>query len=44
MGARMYANLQQGYIRPILTRIADIDEAVTAYLEGRLEDYPELIH
>ena len=44
MGAGMYHNLQQGNIRPILTRIADIDEAVTAYLEGRLEDHPELIH
>ena len=44
MGAGMHHNLQQSDIQPILTRVADIDEAVTAYLEGRLEDHPELVH
>jgi predicted Fe-Mo cluster-binding NifX family protein len=44
MGAGIYHNLQQAGIRPILTTVADIDEAVTAYLEGRLEDHPERLH
>jgi predicted Fe-Mo cluster-binding NifX family protein len=44
MGAGMYRNLQQAGIRPILTIVADIDEAVTTYLEGHLEDHPERLH
>jgi predicted Fe-Mo cluster-binding NifX family protein len=44
MGAGIYHNLQQAGIRPILTTVADIDEAVTTYLEGRLEDHPERLH
>ena len=44
MGTGMYHYLQQAGIRPILTTVADIDEAVTAYLEGRLEDHPEQLH
>jgi predicted Fe-Mo cluster-binding NifX family protein len=44
MGAGMYHHLQQAGIQPIVTTVADIDEAITAYLEGRLEDHPELLH
>ena len=44
MGTGIYHNLQQAGIRPILTTVADIDEAVTAYLEGGLEDHPERLH
>lgn len=44
MGGGMYANLQQAGIRPILTTVASIDEAVAAYLVGDLEDHPERLH
>lgn len=44
MGAGMYRNLQQAHIRPILTDVEDINEAVTAYIEGRLRNKPELVH
>lgn len=43
MGAGMYHNLKQAGLSPILTPIVEIDEAVTAYLEGRLEDHPERV-
>jgi len=44
MGHGMHQRLQAANIRPVLTRIAVIDTAVTAYLEGRLKEHPELIH
>lgn len=44
MGAGAYENLRQAGIRPVLTDIARIDDAVQAYLEGRLEDHPERLH
>lgn len=44
MGQGMYANLQRAGIRPILTTVAPIATAVTAYIEGRLKDHPELVH
>jgi len=44
MGRGMYQNLQQAGIFPILTTVPNIDEAVAAYLQGRLENHPELIH
>lgn len=44
MGSGMYANLQQAGIRPILTTVANIDEAIAAYLAGHLEDHPERLH
>lgn len=44
MGAGIYAGLQQAGIRPILTTVADIEQAVAAYLAGRLEDHPERLH
>lgn len=44
MGAGAYESLRQAGICPILTDIARIDDAVQAYLEGRLEDHPERLH
>lgn len=44
MGAGAYESLRQAGIRPILTDVARIDDAVQAYLEGRLEDHPERLH
>jgi predicted Fe-Mo cluster-binding NifX family protein len=44
MGAGAYESLRQAGIRPIITDIARIDDAVQAYLEGKLEDHPEWLH
>ncbi len=44
MGAGAYESIRQAGIRPVLTDIARIDDAVQAYLKGRLEDHPERLH
>ncbi len=44
MGAGAYAGLQAAGIRPILTDLRTVDEAIQAYLEGRLVDHPERLH
>ncbi len=44
MGAGAYESLRQAGIRPIITDVARIDDAVQAYLEGKLEDHPEWLH
>lgn len=44
MGARAYESLRRTGIRPILTDFTRIDDAVQAYLEGRLKDHPERLH
>ncbi len=44
MGQGMYTNLQRVDVRPVLTRVGSIEEALTAYLEGRLKEYPDLVH
>jgi len=44
MGAGMHRNLREASLQPIITTVVNIDEAVTAYLEGRLEDHPERLH
>jgi predicted Fe-Mo cluster-binding NifX family protein len=44
MGAGAYQGMEQAGIRPVVTDIANIDEAVRAYLEGRLVDHPERLH
>jgi predicted Fe-Mo cluster-binding NifX family protein len=44
MGAGAYQSVKQAGIRPVVTDIADIDEAVQAYIEGRLVDYSERLH
>ena len=44
MGMGAYENLKQAGIRPILTDIRTVDEAVQAFLDGKLEDRPERLH
>ena len=44
MGRGAYQNLQERGIRPILTDIASIDEAVQAYLDGRIVDRVDRLH
>lgn len=44
MGRGMYANLQRVGVRPVLTTTVPVDEAVQAFIAGRLEEHPELVH
>jgi predicted Fe-Mo cluster-binding NifX family protein len=44
MGAGAYQSLAQAGIRPVVTDIAGIDQAVQAFIEGRLVDHPEWLH
>lgn len=44
MGAGAYESMKQANIRPVVTDIAIIDEAVQAYLAGSLEDHVEKLH
>ena len=43
-GAGAHQSLTQAGIRPILTDIATIDEAVQAYLAGSIVDHTERLH
>jgi len=44
MGAGAYESMKQAGISPMVTDIADIDEAVRAYLAGHLKDHVEKLH
>ncbi|NWJ46377.1 MAG: hypothetical protein HXX08_10910 [Chloroflexi bacterium] len=44
MGSGMLQRLEQANIRAILTDVMSIDEAVEAYLEGKLSHHPDLVH
>jgi predicted Fe-Mo cluster-binding NifX family protein len=44
MGAGAYDSLRTAGIRPIVTDIAKIDDAVQAYLAGTLVDHVEQLH
>ena len=44
MGAGAYESLKQANIRPVVTDVANIDEAVQAYLAGNLTDHVEKLH
>ena len=44
MGAGAYETLRQAGIRPFVTEMISIDEAVRAYIGGRLVDHPERLH
>jgi predicted Fe-Mo cluster-binding NifX family protein len=44
MGAGAYQSMKQAGITPVVTDIANIDEAVQAYIEGRLVDHNERLH
>jgi predicted Fe-Mo cluster-binding NifX family protein len=44
MGMGAYNNLNERGITPLLTDIADIDDAVSAYLNGELAHNPSRMH
>jgi len=44
MGAGAYQSMEQAGIRPIITDIPTIDEAVQAYLSGQILDHTERLH
>ncbi len=44
MGAGAYASMEQAGIRPVLTDIPTIDEAVQAVISGEIEDHTEWLH
>jgi predicted Fe-Mo cluster-binding NifX family protein len=44
MGAGAYDSMKQANIRPVVTDVANIDEAVQAYIENRLKDHTERLH
>jgi predicted Fe-Mo cluster-binding NifX family protein len=44
MGAGAYEGLHDAGIRPVVTTVSSIDEALQAYIDGRLEDHPERLH
>jgi predicted Fe-Mo cluster-binding NifX family protein len=44
MGMGAYESMKTRGIRPIVTDIASIDEAVIAYVEGKIVDQVERLH
>jgi predicted Fe-Mo cluster-binding NifX family protein len=44
MGTGAYESMKQRGVRPIVTDILSIDEAVQAYLEGAIVDHMERLH
>lgn len=44
MGRGAYESMRQAGIQPVVTDIAGIDEAVRAYLDGKLVDHIEKLH
>jgi len=44
MGAGAYESMKQANIRPVVTDMVNIDDAVQAYLAGSLEDHVERLH
>lgn len=44
MGAGAYQSMEQAGIRPIVTDISTIDDAVRAYLSGEILDHTERLH
>ena len=44
MGAGAYASMKQANIRPLVTDVTNIDQAVQAYLAGNLIDHIEKLH
>ena len=44
MGYGAYENVKQRGIRPVVTDIPDVDQAVLAYAEGRIIDHIDRLH
>jgi predicted Fe-Mo cluster-binding NifX family protein len=44
MGMGAYESMKARNIRPVVTDVADIDEAILAYVNGRIVDHVEKLH
>jgi predicted Fe-Mo cluster-binding NifX family protein len=44
MGAGAYQSMQERGIQPVVTEIALIDEAIKAFVEGRIVDRTDRLH
>jgi predicted Fe-Mo cluster-binding NifX family protein len=44
MGMGAYVSMQQLNIKPIVTDFQEIDAAVQAYIDGKIEDHTEMLH
>jgi predicted Fe-Mo cluster-binding NifX family protein len=44
MGMGAYESMRDQGIRPVVTDIVNIDEAVTAYIQGNIEDQVDRLH
>ncbi len=44
MGTPMYLAIKDAGMRACITKVREADEAVRAFLMGRLDDHPELVH
>ena len=44
MGYGAYQSMEQANIKPVVTDVETIDEAVMTYVEGNLTDHTELLH
>ncbi len=44
MGYGAHQSLRELGIKPVITDVADCEQAALAYAEGRLEDHPERLH
>jgi predicted Fe-Mo cluster-binding NifX family protein len=44
MGAGAYQSMVERGIKPVVTEITDIEEAVMAYIEGRIVDRTDRLH
>jgi predicted Fe-Mo cluster-binding NifX family protein len=44
MGRGAYESMRSLNIQPIVTDMSDIDQAIQAYIDGKLTDHTELLH
>lgn len=44
MGMGAYNSMRSLNIKPLVSDLLDIEEAVNAYIDGKLEDHTELLH
>ncbi len=44
MGMGAYQSMQRLNIKPVVTDLRDIEEAITAFIDGKLIDHTELLH
>ncbi|MGC8936556.1 MAG: NifB/NifX family molybdenum-iron cluster-binding protein [Candidatus Methanomethylicaceae archaeon] len=44
MGIGAYQSMMLNGIQPIITSLESAEEAIEAYLKGKIDDHPELVH